>query len=444
MTTKALTKAGTAILVLLALGIAACDDDGPSDKPPVDPPRIKLEDFTSAEVCKNCHPNQYNDWSGSMHAYAVKDPVWLDQNDRAQIATAGALDQFCIQCHSPVALLTASIPAEPIVDITDLPQIIKEGVTCDFCHSVVAPAPTAFDSVQYSVMPGDTKFGPISDPANNPFHESEYRDFFERSVACGGCHNLVVNGVPTEMTMTEWDESPYSAMTLDCQDCHMPKYSGFAAAGGPMRDNLHKHNFIGVDVALTDFPNKDEQRAAVAELLRNSATMVVDVDNPGTTADSVAVNIAVHNDQTGHNIPTGVFFARQMWIEVTIEDAGGGIVYQSGQLDANGDLMDSHSILNPNGDPDLTLFGGTLFDALGQPDASTFELASLENHSIPAFSSRNASYRFQPVSGTLTVRVRLLFRPMQPWSLRGTEVEHLIPEIPVFEMALFETNINIS
>jgi hypothetical protein len=44
----------------------------------------------------------------------------------------------------------------------------------------------------------------------------------------------------------------------------METYSGQAAVDGPKRDNLHRHDFIGVDIALLDnFPNKNEQKQKI-------------------------------------------------------------------------------------------------------------------------------------------------------------------------------------
>ena len=38
--------------------------------------RLTEIDFPSARQCAHCHPNQYRDWSRSMHAYAQQSPVF--------------------------------------------------------------------------------------------------------------------------------------------------------------------------------------------------------------------------------------------------------------------------------------------------------------------------------------------------------------------------------
>ena len=70
---------------------------------------FKVEDFSSAEECAVCHPQYYAEWSSSMHAYSIVDPVWLKQQNMQQAHSAAEgieIGDFCVQCHSPVAGLT--------------------------------------------------------------------------------------------------------------------------------------------------------------------------------------------------------------------------------------------------------------------------------------------------------------------------------------------------
>ncbi|HEY1909129.1 MAG TPA: multiheme c-type cytochrome, partial [Myxococcaceae bacterium] len=48
-------------------------------------------------VCQSCHPDQYSEWAGSMHAYSTKDPVFRAMNARGQRETDGGLGSFCVQ-----------------------------------------------------------------------------------------------------------------------------------------------------------------------------------------------------------------------------------------------------------------------------------------------------------------------------------------------------------
>src|SRR3954471_14712717 len=54
---------------------------------PVTP--LDREALLDPEACKTCHPVAYQEWSGSMHAYAGDDPVFRAMNQRAQRETGG-------------------------------------------------------------------------------------------------------------------------------------------------------------------------------------------------------------------------------------------------------------------------------------------------------------------------------------------------------------------
>ncbi len=407
----------------------------------VQPPaqQYKLSDFSSAQTCKGCHPQQYAEWNGSMHRYSTSDPIWMLANNSLQSSTNGRLQKTCFQCHSPIGFLTDMVPLS--FQFSDLNDFVKEGITCDFCHVMRPPYTTTNQHIQYNVAPGATKYGTVSNPISTLAHGTGYDGAYDRSDVCRPCHDLIVNNIPVEITNTEWQNSPWGAMSVECQRCHMATYTGQAAVGGPVRENLHRHDFIGVDVAITDFPNKPQQHAAIDSILKISATMTLDAPTTGSLGDSLRIAVCVYNDKTGHNLPTSVFFNRQMWIEVTIWN-NTDTVYRSGHRDANGDLMDKNSILRPNEDKYLVMFGGTLYKN-GQ-ESNVFELDSLVNNSIKPFECRTATYRFK-VSGVgmWNVKTRLLFRPFGPYLFRALSADQYVTELPIFEMAVREAVVDV-
>ncbi len=421
------------------VGWIGCREDELTTLPPAGQTKLKLTDFTSAQVCSSCHPNHYNEWNGSMHHYATNDPIWMNSINSLQASTNGKLKDWCWQCHSPIGFLTGNAPST--FQFSDLEPIVREGVTCDVCHSMLPPHTTTNQTIAYNIKPGRTKYGPLSDAVANMAHESKYEPSFERSEQCRGCHDLISNNIPVEITFTEWQNSAWGAMSVECQNCHMPTYTGRAASGGPIRNNIHRHDFVGVDVAMTDFPNKTEQRNAVDSLLKKSASLFLDTPVNASAGDSVQITVRVHNDKTGHNLPSSVFFNRQMWLEVTVSN-GSDTVYRSGYLDANGDLMDKNSALRSNEDKNLMLFGGALFK--NGHESNVFEMDSLVNNSIPAFQSRIARYRFKANTiGSYRVKTRLLFRPFGPYLFRSLNANQYISELPIFEMNVQESLVEV-
>jgi len=406
---------------------------------PADQASYKLTDFTTARACAPCHPLYFREWEGSMHRYSASDPIWMLANNSLQQSSGGKLGKTCFQCHAPLGFLTDN--TVPSFRFSDLDPLVREGVTCDLCHVLRPPYLTTNQRIQYTLEPGPVKYGTLKDPVPTAAHQHGYDPEYDRSNVCRQCHDLIVNNVPVEMTVTEWETSPWGAMSVECQACHMRTYTGRATPDGPLRNNLHRHTFAGVDVAITDFPNKPQQYAEIDSFMKNSATVLVISPSSGAIGDTLLVEVGVYNDKTGHNLPTSVFFNRQMWIELTVWK-GTDTVYRSGHLDENGDLMDKNSALRPNEDPDLTIFNGTLFKE-GQ-ESNVFELDSLVNRSIPAFGSHWAGYYFlPPATGRWNVKTRLLFRPFGPYLFRALGADEYVTELPIFEMAVHEAIIDV-
>ncbi len=424
----------------LVLLIAGCKEDEPAIVPVPQQPTYKLTDFTPSQQCQSCHPQYYEEWSGSMHRYSTSDPIWRLANNSLQAHSNGALGKACFQCHSPIGFLTDTY--KPSFEFSDLDPLVREGINCDLCHILRPPFKTTNQQVEYTLEPGNIKYGTLENPVANSAHENGFEPAYDRSEACRQCHDLILNGVPFEITFTEWQNSPWGAMSVECQKCHMQTYTGRAAVGGPIRTNLHRHTFAGADVAITDFPYRAEQKAEVDSFMKNSAALKLDVATQANLSDSVSVNVTICNDKTGHNLPTSVFFNRQMWIEVTVWK-GTDTAYRSGHLDANGDLMDKNSALRPNEDKDLELFNGSLYKN-GVETGILIELDSVYNKTIPPFGSHKATYKFKALStGVWNVKSRLLFRPFGPHLFRALGTGDLSSELPIFEMNVDEKIIQI-
>jgi nitrate/TMAO reductase-like tetraheme cytochrome c subunit len=62
-------------------------------------------------------------------------------------------------------------------------------------------------------------------------------------------------------------------------------------------------------------------------------------------ADKKGIKFAIkfNNATDGHNAPTGFDAERPLWMHVTVTDPAGKVVFESGDLDPNGDVRDLHS-----------------------------------------------------------------------------------------------------
>lgn len=85
------------------------------------------------------------------------------------------------------------------------------------------------------------------------------------------------------------------------------------------------------------------------EVLRNGYGLS-DIRVTRDDGKSLRFEVDVMNKTDGHSVPTGFDAERVVWVEATVTDAAGKVVYASGDLDPNGDLRDAHSLYVHNGD----------------------------------------------------------------------------------------------
>ncbi len=85
-----------------------------------------------------------------------------------------------------------------------------------------------------------------------------------------------------------------------------------------------------------------EMRDLRLRLLRNGYELgEVIEDEPDS--ESLGFRIRVRNITSAHSVPSGDDAERLVWLHVRVTDLDGKLVFESGDLDPNGDLRDSHS-----------------------------------------------------------------------------------------------------
>lgn len=434
---------GAVLLVLI--GWLLCGSCAPESEPAAPSGSVRRSDTVAAlrrqvavaEQCQPCHPRHYEEWRISMHAYAVEDPVFHALNALMLAGQPVVDDQFCMRCHTPLGSLFGE--TFPGVRKEQLSPLAQQGITCDVCHMMALPHP-AGRGVERFRLDGARR-GAIADPAPNSFHASVYEPLLSQSEVCAPCHDVVNPlGVLVERTYTEWRQSLYPVRGITCQVCHMPWQEEPVAVGGPVR-RRHSHLMPGVDVPLSDFPGREQLLEAVEYLLQNALRMTVTVPSELSRDSLLRVRVVLSNTITGHDVPTGSIFTRQLWVELIVREAATGrVLYESGTLDAGGDLRTLHSADVQAGrlplDTALFLFNGT---ALRNGRAAFFwEAQTIEFRTIPAFDSRTAVYTVAPPpggwTGDLEVQVRLRFRALPPYLLRSLGLGALVERLPIFDM----------
>jgi hypothetical protein len=334
--------------VVLAVLAAACGDNATA---------LPVEQLRDPNTCQECHPQHFKQWSGSMHAYASEDPVFVAMNKRGQRETGGALGDFCLKCHAPMAVALGIADAANF-DPATLPAEAK-GITCYFCHNVASITETHNNGL---VLANDqTMRGGAKNPIESPAHFSKYDELMDSSAnnseMCGSCHDIVVpeaiNGVPggvaVERTFQEWQTTFFATDTrpgihLTCGDCHMISSTDVIADAAdldvPSRTNgFHAHLWPGIDQALTPFPELEAQAAAIDDDLDGAIAVVGPIPLGSmrptggicvTPEAGGTITVRVDNLAVGHKWPSGSAQDRRAWLEVIGFDASNAVVFQSG------------------------------------------------------------------------------------------------------------------
>jgi hypothetical protein len=298
-----------------------------------------------------------------MHAHAFTDPFYRAELKLASEDTGGALDEFCVRCHAPVAVLSAEIPP---VDGSQAGDVSLQGVGCDFCHTVSGSDGVGNGSFVSS--PGNVKYGPFDD-SKSAYHDCEYLELCTQAEYCGMCHQIYHpdNGLVLDDTYTSWKASPYAESGVTCQDCHMtPGITGFKAnpgrsgSGAPKRDHISIHYFSGANVFMSDILGEEENSDRAEQRLRKAATLNVTLPETAEAGETVNLKVGITNSGAGHKLPTGLIEAREMWLQIMVSDSAGQILLDSGTPDADGDPGDAvvyrTVFADPDGEPTLKLW----------------------------------------------------------------------------------------
>jgi hypothetical protein len=202
------------------------------------------------------------------------------------------------------------------------------------------------------------------------------------------------------------------------------------------------------------------------ELLKNAAVMTVNVPETIGRGDKLPIAVTIENKISGHAFPAGFNTERQVWLAVTVKDDKGEVVYQSGDLDSNGDLRDEKSLDVLSGklpfDYDLfnlqskfklkTVAGTERSDHFFFPrDVDNFMLVRPMNmptapfngpfpvrtqkNGIPPLDSRTANYKAATgESRYYDVSVKFNFRNFAPIVMIQLDADALIPKLQIVEL----------
>jgi hypothetical protein len=287
---------------------------GPSDSP-----------YSSAEDCATCHASIHDYWSGSPHALSASSPAYLEALRQVVDASeeGAAARKACVWCHAPTTLVTGDLELKM--------PISREGITCDFCHTV-KDVDLDKEGHPFVLDPGDVKRGPF-EYSKATSHGNAFSPLHRASpLLCASCHEYTnTNGVAVLSTYSEWKDGPYPARGVPCQDCHMALVPGRMVKEGVMEGTsprlVNLHRLVG-----------GSARSQVDRGLKLS------IESMTRTAGRAAVTVVVANVAAGHSIPGGLS-TKSLVLTVGVETADGKLehgrtrVYRRELKDARGNIL---------------------------------------------------------------------------------------------------------
>ncbi len=245
---------------------------------------------------------------------------------------------FCGSCHD--VTLFNGFRLEEAFSEYRLSPAAKKGVTCQDCHmGKIQGIPSGYEHGPAAVVGGKK-----TKPRKITSHFFAGPDY---SVVHPGI--FPHNSDAQEMaTLEEWLKFDYRAGwgTDEFEDTVSDDYK-FPERWSSATDRYDAREIIEYQQGRLALIKEKRM-----EVLRNGfhlgSIMTEKADKNG-----IRFKVQVKNATDGHNVPTGFTGERLVWLHVMVKDSDGTVIFQSGDLDPNGDLRDQESSYVHNGEAPL-------------------------------------------------------------------------------------------
>jgi hypothetical protein len=187
-------------------------------------------------LCQSCHPKEYEDWQGTMHAKATLDPAFQDALSKSANQAA------CLTCHT-TGFDTGS------------GEFLSEGVTCEACHG---PYQEGHPNAATMQLPMESETCHVCH--QDTFAQWEKSDHAAKNIECFDCHMAHTQGLRTGSEeklcsachsdrQTEFAHATHGIEGVNCTACHMAPADETEATVMPGQAPVRNHNFkVGSDV----------------------------------------------------------------------------------------------------------------------------------------------------------------------------------------------------
>jgi hypothetical protein len=357
-----------------------------------------------------CHDRIYREWNVSAHRYSAMDAAFQKVQSVMAEQNGSESTRYCGGCHDPISLFSGTKNIG-VKDLTNLSGF-QEGVSCVACHAI-KETDVKGNAAYVMTQPGRYMYE-LADTVGVPrlvrdflirayprFHvQSLQHKLFKSPEFCAACHKQFIDKeinkvgwVQLQNQFDNWRKSRWNhpgdaAKSVECRECHMPLNSTYDPANGddldynrtPWDGKHRSHRFLAANQwmpLVLKLPGADEQvrlteqwlRGEIAvpeieEKWRKGAAVPVAIVAPdeARAGDPLTIQAVLTNNKVGHDFPTGPLDIIQAWVEISVTDQNGNVLFREGQrdsanfiapgsfmlkaeaVDQNGNVIDRHNL----------------------------------------------------------------------------------------------------
>jgi len=342
-----------------------------------------------------CHEQILEEWTPSAHRYASADLAFQEVQKLLYEDLGPEGTRYCAGCHDPIALFSGSKNAN--VEGLTSPRA-DEGVSCISCHSIIQT--DVRGNADYTITQPLRYVGELEESGFDKWmsdfliraypqqHVASFsKPMYKTAEYCGACHKQFIDEevnqigwVQLQNQYDNWKESRWhdeedESKTITCRECHMPLVDSTDPAAGdgedPNRntgDGKHRsHRFLAANQVmplLLDLPGAKKHVELTEQWLQGEINIPeiedrwvegpvirLELEGPESvqSGEEVAVQLVLTNNKTGHGFPTGPMDIIRSWVEITVWDDSGTVVYESGKPDAEGRMNPDAVIFKAEG-----------------------------------------------------------------------------------------------
>jgi len=437
-----------------------------------------------------CHQQIYEEWSVSAHRYAA-----MDLGFRAIQTSMGQQNgpestRYCAGCHDPISLFSGT--KNLFRDDLTNPIGRDEGVSCITCHAIHET--DVKGNASYVIAQPARYMFELQEGKGDGEGPRQLRNFLIRAYPrqhvrslqhglfkspefCAACHKQFIDKEINQVGWVQlqnqydnwrksrWNDSTNPQRTIECRECHMPLTRSDDPARGDDRDynrspgdGRHRsHRFLAANQFMPLALKLDgaaehatlterwlQGRIDVPEIAdkwRTGPAVPIELVAPARVkpGEPVDLQVLITNNKVGHDFPTGPLDIIQSWVEVTVRDQNGTVVFESGQrddkhfinpgsfifkaepVDQYGKLIDRHNLWEMVG----VRYRRSMFPGQSDRAEFTFNCPATSARPTPASATGGGEigdqrYAFRSPAGRVTrldVSAKLLYRKVDQFLL---------------------------